>query len=952
MSNSPPVDGLVPNGRFRPISQPLPYSNFGGRMHTSPGTSRDRRASMYSQTGLRLDFNEHPPPPHMPQAHFNRRQNIDFDLDMQRNGKLPGSNGYACVFDSLSFAGDVPSSHTWNVLLIGSEGSLNVYKVDQKEPSLVGQINGLRGGVLGAKIIPWSDKNDPDRDFRPFVALIVHGIMLPDERDRDDDTAITDSLSSLRGPESVFGLSQYQTSVEIYSLRTSQHITTLYKSPPVNISTAYTDSLFTPPPPVGDLRVDASGRFIIVISGVSGELHIFAHTSKDETGPASRFHCIGKVWTTLQYREQSSSSSSSSSSEPNSPTADVPTRISVPLYSLNQRSLVVVPPNSASCQPVNGTVLKSRTFPKPPYVDNHVAPPPPNNTCGVEMPDDDSLLNRAVRNFSQEAMKVASWAVGQGFSAVKQYLNKSSSKNPSMMPPDHYPSGPSGLDPQRFPPVNPMFQSVSTAARDPPLVSIYDLHRLICNQTVRHKNALAPVATFQPPLGCSHLALGPSGRMLVTVSAKGDIQFVWDLMNIRKEGKGANAPTVRMVQKFSRVTVTNIVDATWSYPIESKLALLTDKGTVHTYALKLSASNWPPPRRHRQSLSRLPSQRPGNNESEIRRSAVGSVTSAFGALRDTSRRSVDALRSRSSSNGPGIASGLSMAPAAGARSGKALAAGLSKSVGEATFNSVYHIRHAEDNKLRLDISEDGVAPGRIKFMIGKEVGFIGTVGAGTVQLHVFSVQDVATKGKSQGQSVVITKKNAVSFKLPRLPNLMFPPAIEAILDEPPHVQAAFRLNTAGSWSFRVPGTRYAANKHLYPALSYAEIESTPAYQPFHTDARIALSSYDSGSSIGSNSHLSPPGLWTFGDNISETTVVSGAPGPLLGEPGGSTMGESGAASGVDGGAPVASVVTGVEQGMEGIVVTTRRTRRAGAGENEDGFFEDDMDVVDFADERV
>ena len=64
----------------------------------------------------------------------------------------------------------------------------------------------------------------------------------------------------------------YQTTVEVYSLRMRKHIATLYKSATVKMEQPVVGHLSLPPKPVGDLSLDAAGRFVTLSSGKSGEV--------------------------------------------------------------------------------------------------------------------------------------------------------------------------------------------------------------------------------------------------------------------------------------------------------------------------------------------------------------------------------------------------------------------------------------------------------------------------------------------------------------------------------------------------------------------------------------------------------------------------------------------------------------------------------------------------------
>src|SRR5207247_9069093 len=114
------------------------------------------------------------------------------------------------------------------------------------------------------------------------------------------------------------------------------------------------------------------------------------------------------------------------------------------------------------------------------------------------------------------------------------------------------------------------------------------------------------------PNGCSFLSFAQNGLMIVTASKKGDVQHVWDLMQMRhcrarafisddstSSGIVSNPPSlhVRQVARYARLTTSSIVDVIWTVPTGEQLAIVTKKGTVHVYDMPRDAFLWPPLRR-------------------------------------------------------------------------------------------------------------------------------------------------------------------------------------------------------------------------------------------------------------------------------------------------------------------------------------------------------------------
>ena len=69
-----------------------------------------------------------------------------------QSGISAGERGYACTLDTLATCGDRPSMLAENLVLVGSEGALDVYKIGLDGSAKIGTLQGLRGAVIGAKI--------------------------------------------------------------------------------------------------------------------------------------------------------------------------------------------------------------------------------------------------------------------------------------------------------------------------------------------------------------------------------------------------------------------------------------------------------------------------------------------------------------------------------------------------------------------------------------------------------------------------------------------------------------------------------------------------------------------------------------------------------------------------------------------------------------------------------
>lgn len=918
---------------------------------------------MYSQHGARIPSQPHPPLPHQPQAHFYSLPGLDFGLNNAPNdGLTPGEEGYFCGFDTLVAAGDEAARAAENVILVGSQGGLDMFRVEKSKMDLVGRLEGLRGGVIGAKVIPWTSRVDPMAALRPLVALTLHGPVVKDSRSSSSSGAssvIDDSASespsrpaSRHGEEPVGQVTGYQTTVEVYSLKEGRKVATLYKSPLIPLISPIDSPLFQPPKPVGDFVVDAKGKFVVVASGASGEVFVFAPYSQGHPEYAERYRCLGKLWTSIQLRERATPSNASRSSVADGNHEDIPPeRYGVPIFSLSDRWLATTPPASSSLYPLNGTALTSPYHERPPGLSHHSVPPQPTPNCAVDAPEGASLIDRLTREGTQVAIKGARWATEKGYQAFKSYMNKGQQPNNSQM---------YGQDPMQhyFPPTHGHNQV--QPRQEASVISVFDLQKLLEAEETKNKSALHPIATTPATLGCSFLSFSPSGLMLMTVSKKGDYQDVWDLkrMSFRKARKTAreqpSGPHVRQIARFTRMTVTNVIDVSWSAPLSDKLALVTDKGTVHMFSMPASAFQWPPARRIRQTPP--PAK---TDEAMPAAGPVGAVNSAMKAINGTARPFFDAVRQRNTGTGSRFTlSSLGVTPAAGAKSGKAVAAGVGKSIN--------NIRHAGDNKLTLPTSASGVKPCSVRWLSGRGRGSIALVSGGVLQIWRVQMRSTNSKGK-YSTTASISKKKVVEFGLAPIRDSSLPPAIvEQLFPQPADPEPMQEIY--GEWLLRIPTSRKpgAGDLAVGPApapLSFSELETNPPYQPFYTDRRVTRFVYSRQSSEeqGSSSEYqsSPPSLvsplhhendntpWLFGESIEAVRISS----PMTQA---YDSGEDDLVAGVAARIENKLVLRDGEEEIEQVVVTTRRRRirKEGIEEGEEGFFEDDCEVLDFAEDRV
>lgn len=911
-----------------------------------------------------------PPPPHHPQSHFYGVHETDLGLPSPRNtSKSTGAMSFF-TFDSLaSAAGGTPGMAN-NVLLVAVEGGLVVYGVEKDKLHVLGCLEGFRGEVIGAKILPCRPCTDPYQQQRPLIAVIVHGPLLADPAPQSELIDTRDGVFNSPSPLDMLQHNntlfsghphvQYQTTVEVYSLNDRQLIATLYKSPPVSTK-PYLGGLFPDPPlPTGNLSLDAKGRFLIITSGISGEVYVFEVSSRALDPPEQAFKCLAKYWTSIPARKGRSYSSSSTSSEAESSHEGSPNRAissDTPIVSLSHRWLVIAPPVSSSRSTLHGALDQSIARNKPLWVKSHTPPAQFQVTCELDIPTEETLFNRVARDVTQEVIKGARWVGDQGAQVWKNYWNRI---------PDQYAASEKGgfahplqQPQQNFPPTH-ANDDRARVSNQPIVISVIDLEKLSECQVLKAGSAAnyQPVATFALPGGCSFVSLNPTGLSLLTASSKGDVQYVWDLMRmvhgprslIESNDKSLveKGPIIRQIARFTRMTVANIVDVTWTEPKGERLAMVTDKGTVHIFDLPANSFQWPPLRR----LAR-PATAPGGQSTTgpNQESAANPATpsGAFGqAVNMVSGRAqplLAAVRGRPPSITSAIAGfgGFNItagaAAGAGAKGGKVVAAGISKSVGAAT-GTVSSLRHLGENRLHIPGAPHLVPRGCVRWLSGKDRN-LAVVGSGILRVHDVRPSTVVKAGRRRPS---VAGGRPTEFPIPSGSQFFSQDYnSRGMLESNP-------FSLRGFWASSTLRTKTQQPKpspHAVHPLSYAEIETNAPYQPFHTDHRINLYVYiDSPdySDIRHHGHDSPP--WVFGEDIASTQITSGASISSVQEPG---------AIRSDDQVGMENVVSleGDGEGGRQVIVTTRRKRRGkGDVEGDEGIFEDAAEWVDFMDERV
>ncbi len=904
-------------------------------------------------------LNSHYPPlPHHPQAHFYTAPEIDIGLAKQGTEDRTSGEAYCCVFDRLHSNGQESTGASENVLLVGSEHSLDVYHIDKSKFDRIGRLAGLRGSVIGAKILPSQRVNH--RGSQPLLAIIVHGpFILPKDSTQiwtgqSEDEEFDASRSMLQAMDAV-EVTHYQTTVEIYSLRKGDHVTTLFRSPKIEAKSLGYDGQLSKPPPTGDLSLQAKGKFITVSSGSSGEVYVFESLPTERTDKVLAFRCICKLWTRTKPTSSRSGSVSSSESDYGG-VGDVPIlRPKAAIISLSHRWLAVVPPQASSQSTLHAQIELEGSPQKIPGLNSHTPPAEPPVNCDLDMPEDGSVINRVAKDVAQGAMKSAQWFASESRQAWTNYWSKPSDQAqpaPARSSLNHASAVPLPLPlPPNFPPTHAQDSPKNRAKNQPTLVSILDLEKVSQIQHSKPSQALPPLTTFSLQLGCSMLSFSPSGLNLFTASIKGDDQHIWDLMRMvhGEAGRMGDAdtppkgPNVRQIARFSRMTEARIIDVVWIEPKGERVAIVTERGTVHIYDLPSSAFQWPPFRRIRRSVIAPNDATKSESQSNdvVRPQSVGSTFgSALGMLSGRTQTALASVRGRSPSTGGGFSSfsSLSMTAGVGAKGGKAVAAGINRSVSAAAVGTVNTIRHFGENRLALPASSAPVSSGCALWLAGKDQGQIAVTGGGIVR--IYSIRQSSNPKAGQRRPSVVADRPA-EFSLPKGKQY-----VSNDLARPRNEDSA---PTASFWLPQPPRpSSRRTNPDTHP-LSHAEIETNAPYQPFHTDRRVNLFIYnDDAPTSADPHHLHDPSPWVFGQPIPTTQITIGSarhdeddtavagPGPMENE---------------------FRMEGNVEEG-EGIVtsITRRKKGRKGDGGEvgiDDGeFFEDDLAIVNYSDDRV
>lgn len=975
-----------PTQSRRPLSFQLDNNHFLPSEAYAPSAASVRRGSMHSQNAYARSL-ANPPLPHQPQAHFYGAPEVDLDFE-PKMGMRAGERGYAYGFDTIPRLHGTSARGKDTVVLTGYEGGLEVHSITRNGLDTVASLKGLRGGVHHAKILPWT-LNAPGSDPSPLVAVVIHGPVLPStstEVKLDGNLATGQERSGAASPAGTdmgqrdgngvrtASVDFYQTTVEIYSLQDSRHVAVILEGPKIPLKTPITSPIFQPPPPTGALQILADNGNIVVASGQTGESWVYRQASIPHE-PGVEFRCLGKLWTTLQQPlvDQSQDADRSRMSTQRQ-------IVKAPIIALRGRWIAYCPAAPSSQMSLRAAV-PAPIQGKAPGLASLTPPQLPSVISDVDLPAADSIMNKLMRETTQEVISGAKWIGERGLQAFNNYWNKPATaaqlaRSPTNAQPWNAP---------QFPPTH--GTAAPAITKEPGLVSIVDI------ETSLNSSSIHPATTFATS-GCSYLSFSPNGLALFTASTKGDVQTIWDLMRIQHTKSSplqsaslpssSSGPRVRQIAQFSRLTVARIVDVSWMKPNGECVAMVTERGTVHLLDLPTSAFTWPPPRR------RLHLEETTANSSEGNTTAVSIATGALNSAWDAARPLINRSRRSSSianANANGSQTTGSKFVEHANYGGKMLAAGISHSLGK-TGSAINQLRHSGDNRIPLPSGSNAPGSSCVILVANRKDHSLFVLGGGFVRTFPQRPRKSSTV---EGRQSATRFRRYKDFKLPLLPEDTIAPLAKRLMDPDEYLDL---LDKDGDGvNTMVLSARPKLSRHNMSAESsipQAEIESSAPYQPFHTDKRVALYEFTPERMAAAPAPQLPTVSTFLADGQAEERPARPAnkrkqkAGSALKEPASEASGawvfgqplpmdrvdhnyhlsseeEVAFAMSTDEvralpqSAMERSVARHRDDGNEEqIVVTTRRRR--GGGRNgdmdDDGFFEDDCEVLDFADQRV
>jgi WD40 repeat protein len=951
---------------------------------------------MYSQPSQQSQrHGQSPPLPHHPQQHFYGAPDPLLGITSRASGLKPGTQGYYCGFDGFG-ASALGSKHVDSVIVCGYEGGLGVYAVLRSGLEKITGLEDLRGGVYNAKILPWTTQGETRHDF-PLIAIVLDGpaFQSTDAPSGDYCVQATSEAQPASKNETIrsspraipvptpsnLSITHYQTSVEVYSLSNKRHVGTLLSLPKVPLVTPITSPHFKRPSPIGALSISADAGNIVLTSGTTGEVWIY-HQVELEGDKRLGFWCIGKIWTTIQRTPMSDPNGQSEFSDGNGLFSEPRTMKQQPspaLISLKGRWLAYTPPAATSQVSLRATIPAQVSSTRAPGIHTYAPPQAPQANCVVDIPEGEQLFKRLKREATQVLLKGAKWAGDQGVQAWNSYWHKPIGKPQT---------GGIGSSGQFTPLPNPIQQDLAhgfppthgealqqtVSNTEPTLISILDIERVATLRYTSPAVSPQPLATFKAPLGCSFMSFAPNGLALLTVSTNGDIQFVWDLMRIQHAKSSAlqtphigspQSPHVRQIAVFTRVTPARIVDVVWTMPQGERIAMITKNNTVHFWDMPASAFTWPPSRRR--AKAPLPRNQATSDIADTPASAATIATNAVTAAWSLAQPLIMRPRGLSGSGRTGISAASVTAQAS--QGGRALASGISKSFGAAT-ETIGEFYKSVETKVHLS-STKTPSMGCIKWLNSLHRDSLAALveGGFRTEVKIYTVMEKKTRGKTSKQQIHVGR-GTIKYELPLLPDYDIAPAIMRAIDFE-DLDLSERDIEAIQWDYhRTAVAKQDLSSGTESSIPQAEIESNAPYQPFHTDRRVNLHVYLSASAqplspsvsalltpLNTTTENSPSTAidspWVFGRPISTMKLNVGPPHADKDDIDPSEHHRALPSSAIE---RVTTKTAEPDEYGEQIVITTRRrkgtVRSIKASVDDDGFFEDDCEVLDFASQRV
>ncbi|KIW66812.1 hypothetical protein PV04_06106 [Phialophora macrospora] len=844
-ARSPPISPAMRNAR--PVS-------YGGGIPSLP--SHHRMSTSPYGYGITA-YGSPPALPHLPQQHFYGPHDVDLGL---RSPHTPPSKPAPLKFTRLPGSG----FESRDAILLAVDGELHFVSYNGEKLEHIGTLSGVQGTIVDATLLTWNTGEDPLATLRPLVALVVHGSGAPRTA-----TPPAEDRPYHGTPNSV-----PETRVVVYSLSKSCEVAELLTVP---AAIAGFPGVPTSSGRPSDLKIHASGNFVVVVSGESGEIFVFAlRRGKD----SAVFECLAKYWTTLQpHLQRRDSSSHGPASDADISPADLGRGTDAenpPILSLNGRWLAFCPASTSSQRSIGAILGDYVVYGKNSNVNAGTAPARPLANCEVDSPDVDTFLSKVAKGFAQEAVRGAKWISEKGMQTWQNYWKKDTGSPgqpalPSSSPPAYSPH----LALAQFPPTHAIEQQ--DLSRDPDLISILDLKLLQENQG-RKGVELSPVITFQPPGGCSFLSFTPTGLGLLTASRKGDVQYIWDLMQMKyTHGSPTSTSTessrVRQIARYERLSPSTIVDIAWDGPSGYRFALLTKNRTIHIFDLPKTSFRWPPPAVKKSRPTSAPIDSSQVKIEHDPAPSGGFLASAI-SLAGRTQPMLASLRGRAPSINGGLAGaapmGIGFASTTSIKSGgRAVAAGLSKSLGAAS-ETVTSIRHANQSRLHLRIP---ARPGMFCWLRRDGKSILSILDESSVKNYYVRMTKPRENRQMETVSVFDARK-AVATKLPKAAELTTGrPSKDFSADS--EDKSNERPPLLGFWKPRP--SRDVGSRTPHP-LASAEIETNAPYQPFHSDRRVRISliSGQAASIVefqpsvhqGRRSSPQSSDRWIFGDDIS------------------------------------------------------------------------------------